>query len=311
MGKNVKRTLQGTVRRLLRNEWLSASVRALCQRGYIARAVWMRLPVERQFQVHVDQDHSFKYESIAGDPLGRNLYWRGLGHWEQETTSVFANLARQASLILDIGANTGVFTLISCAVNPHCRALAFEPVPDVFARLQRNVDVNRGMLKQCKCFQNVVTEKPGWVDFHVPTAEGLPSSASLDPHGFRGVSGRVMRVNAIRIDDVVGHDERVDLVKIDVEGFEDHVLRGMIRVLRESSPTIIVECLPDGPYAEVENILRSFGYEFYHLRENGPVKVANIQPDEKSEFRNFLAAGPKRREPHAAFYGSRELTAKD
>jgi len=62
----------------------------------------------------------------------------------------------------------------------------------------------------------------------------------------------------------------------------------MSRVLATSSPTIVVECNPDGPFSAVEAILTRFGYRFFHLREEGPVAVNRIIPDESERYRNHL-----------------------
>ncbi|MBA3922661.1 MAG: FkbM family methyltransferase [Nostocaceae cyanobacterium] len=89
------------------------------------------------------------------------------------------------------------------------------------------------------------------------------------------------------IDTVCGQ-KQIDLIKIDVEGFEDKVLEGMQQTLTNSSPTIIVECNPDSPFLAVETTLRKFGYKFFHLCAEGPVSVERITPDEKQLERNFL-----------------------
>lgn len=125
------------------------------------------------------------------------------------------------------------------------------------------------------------------MQFHVPFCD-LPTSASLHSQGFRGCKGALIDVLVTTIDTVCSEDERVDLVKIDVEGFEDKVLEGMQRVLTTSAPDIIVECNPDGPFQSVETILAKFGYHFFHIRREGPVAVDKIVPSETGCYRNFL-----------------------
>jgi len=98
----------------------------------------------------------------------------------------------------------------------------------------------------------------------------------------------VIEVETTTIDNAVGVDDRVDLVKIDVEGFEDKVLLGMNGVLRTSKPDLVIECNVDGPYKAVQAILASHSYLFYHLRKGGPEVVEKIRPDPREEDRNFL-----------------------
>ena len=115
--------------------------------------------------------------------------------------------------------------------------------------------------------------------------------ASLDPHGFREKPGDVFVVAVGRLDDLVSPQTTVDLVKIDVEKFEPSVLRGMPRILARDRPTIIVECLTDGPYDAVDAILRDARYMMFHLTGDGPKRVTRIVPDADpgDRFRNFLA----------------------
>jgi thiol-disulfide isomerase/thioredoxin len=85
-----------------------------------------------------------------------------------------------------------------------------------------------------------------------------------------------------------GKLESIDLIKIDVEGFEDKVLAGMEQVLSAHHPIIIVECNPDGPYKIVEDIVKKHGYSIFHLSNRGVEPVDKIIPDLDEEFRNFL-----------------------
>jgi hypothetical protein len=80
----------------------------------------------------------------------------------------------------------------------------------------------------------------------------------------------------------------VDLVKIDVEGFEDQVIEGMAKTLAADRPVMVVECNPDGPYEEVERLMRSHDYHFVHLRAPAPVSMPRIEPDPTERERNYL-----------------------
>jgi hypothetical protein len=106
--------------------------------------------------------------------------------------------------------------------------------------------------------------------------------------GFRGANGELIAVPVTTVDAACLEHGRVDLVKIDAEGFEDKVLEGMLRVLTTHQSMVIVECLPDGPYKAVQDILARFGYRFFHLRESGPVPMADIVPDMTERYGNYL-----------------------
>lgn len=80
----------------------------------------------------------------------------------------------------------------------------------------------------------------------------------------------------------------MDLVKIDVEGFEDKVIEGMHATLARDRPVIVCECNPDGPYRAVEQLMRLHDYGFVHLRAPAPVIMQSIAPDPSERDRNYL-----------------------
>jgi FkbM family methyltransferase len=254
--------------------------------GLVPSAVWKRLPVDRIIEVSVPGGSSFQYISTPNDSIGRSLFWRGLeGSWEAETIRAFQVLAGRARSFIDIGANTGVYTLLACTCNPQLQAISFEPVPRVYDRLRRNIELN-GWLSRCDLRMDAVSDHVGTAQMLVPTGD-VPASASLDL-GFHGLQGETIDVAVTTVDVLCNGREHVDLVKIDVEGHEAEVLVGMEDVLSRYAPTIIIECLDDGPYREIESILSRFDYRFYHLTSPQPVKVEKIVPDQSKIFRNFL-----------------------
>jgi len=190
--------------------------------------------------------------------------------------------------VLDIGANTGIYSLLACAANSESRVIAFEPVPRIHRRLTENIRLN-GWDSRCDARCEAVSDAEGIARFHVPFF-GLPTSSSLDPNGFRGYAGHLIDVRVSRIDDVVPSSQKVDLVKLDIEGFEDRALIGMKRILSEDRPDILVECNPDGPYAAVEAILSGHGYGFYHLTQDSPIATDGIIPDASEAARNYLCS---------------------
>lgn len=145
-------------------------------------------------------------------------------------------------------------------------------------------------MERVELYRYAVSNFVGTSKFHVPYAD-IPTSGSLNPQGFRGYSGRVIEVEVTTVDQVVGNST-VDLVKIDVEGFEDKVLEGMENTLLRSKPSLIIECLPDGPYKKVEVILKHFGYQVYKLSLKGPKMAKRVQP--RRDHENFLFIHPDR-----------------
>jgi FkbM family methyltransferase len=277
--------------RIAQNSLLRKALRHLGHAGLLPRAIWIRLPVEqtvdRTFTVQVPNGSSFLYASVLKDQIGRALFWRGLEGFEGETVPLFSRLARSdIRCFLDIGAHTGFYTLLACALNPGLQVIAFEPVPYIHKILAAHLKMNR-LEGRVQARLEAVSNEIGQAKMHVPY-DDLPTSASLHETGFRGNDGYFIDVPVTTIDTCCPSGQRVDLVKIDVEWFEDKVLEGMPRVLAESAPAIFVEITHDGPTQAVEAILKKFGYRFYCLRPEGPIPVKQIITDSQKSYLNYF-----------------------
>lgn len=208
-------------------------------------------------------------------------------------------LARKATRFVDIGANTGVLSMLAAASNPELRVVAFEPVPAVLDRMREHVRMSR-MEDRIEMRHEALSNTYGTAKIYVPN-HAAPVGASLRTGGLRGTGTIVIDVPVTTLDAVCADGPRLDLVKIDVEGFEDKVLEGMPRILREHKPVLLVEALPDGPYQRVEELLTPHGYRFHHLVPGGPRRMPHITPDPRQICQNYLctltddwrAAGPE------------------
>ena len=282
--------------RCCKSDWATARLRDLTRRGLVPAAFYMRLPVDRPFDVSVPGSMSFSYHSTRYDQIGRLLFWRGVFGYEPETARVFFNLAKTADVVLDIGAHTGFYSLLTCVSNPMCSVFAFEPVPRIAQLLRRNISAN-GLRERCTVVEAAVSDKSGTGEIYVPQTE-LPVAAALGAKG--ACDGHeAMPVDVVAIDSCIPSHTPVSLVKIDAEGHEIRVLHGMAKTILRNQPAIILECLETSPNNKVETYLRRFGYRFYHLLDTGPVETENLLADPARRHRNFLCLPESHGEPQA------------
>jgi len=146
---------------------------------------------------------------------------------------VFVSHLREGMTVMDVGANLGLYSLlISRAVGPSGKVYAFEPVPEIFARLKEHIALNNAT--------NVIpvpialSDEKGTAKMFV---KGGGSSL------FRHVSDEFVDVQVERLDDFVEREgiERVDAIKIDAEGAELKVIRGADKTIRRYKPILMVE----------------------------------------------------------------------
>ncbi len=164
--------------------------------------------------------------------------------------AALAGLLSEASVCFDIGANYGLYTLTFAAgIGPAGRVHSFEPLPGPRAFLERAI---RWLgLDNVTVSGQALGDRRGRGEMSVPTRRGLPvhgrsfitdEADGLGPNAEFGAERR-LAVELSTLDTVVRAAglERVDLVKIDVEGYEPAVLRGGEWTLAHHRPTVLLE----------------------------------------------------------------------
>jgi FkbM family methyltransferase len=222
--------------------------------------------------------------SDARHGTAAQLWWHGWAGYEPESVVPWLELASTADVVLDIGAHIGIFALIAAHARPGIRVVAFEPMPRAFAALEGNARRNPGC--DITCVQAAVGDLTGQVRLYTDPSREYDMMATVVrsdlPVASSGhdASGdvRELLVDQVRLDRWLESTdiERVDLIKIDVEGAEGAVLRGMGDVLERDRPDLIVEVLSDDAGAEVSRALSGLGYEHFLLTPAGPVPVAEV-----------------------------------
>jgi FkbM family methyltransferase len=258
---------------------LQRSFRWLASHGLIGRRVWSKVqPVGLQW-VPCPGGNGFLYDAAAGDVLARSFIWTGFRDWESTTVPLFCELARRSTSFLDVGAFTGVYSLLACAVNPSIRAVVVEPNPSVLPSLRRNIDVNR-FGERCTPIACALSDVPGTAILTIPL--DTPAATLGD-----SVTGDRVEVERHAGDGVL-KGAAVDLVKIDAENHELEVLRGLKGTLEEIGPAVFVECLSDDAFLEVRSFLERLGYSrFTYLGPDGPQDL-DEHPRVVPGFPNYL-----------------------
>lgn len=174
--------------------------------------------------------------------------------------AVVADIIRPGDWILDIGANVGHYTKrFSELTGPTGRVIAFEPVPTTFALLASNARLFTH--SNVTLFNAAVSDRFGPVGMAIPQFDsGLTNyyEAHLSAPTESDLSVLAMNIDSL------GLEARIALAKIDAEGHEAAVLKGMRATLQRDMPVLIVET--SSP--EVIASLESLGYRHERLPES-------------------------------------------
>jgi FkbM family methyltransferase len=185
-----------------------------------------------------------------------NIY---CGLYDFHEMAYLLHVLRPGDLFGDIGANIGSYTLLASAVRC-ARAVCFEPIPETYARLEKNLQLNH--LEKLVVPHNLgVGDQPGVIRFSL--AENCCNHVLREGEQEEGLA-----VKVVTLDDVLGND-CPNLIKIDVEGFEQPVLKGAPGILQNPAlHSIILELNGDesgyGFHAsDTVDLLKQHGFSSY------------------------------------------------
>lgn len=190
------------------------------------------------------------------------LYHLHGAHWWQKEKSVLAPFLKRGSVALDVGANLGLMTgVLSHLVGPDGHVYSFEPSPTTHRKLASLVAENK--------FLNVTTynlgcsDEEGQLHLNLTDNSGYSSLRSANEIG-SGVK-EIEAVQIVSLDDyLAARLKRLDLIKIDTEGFEDRVLNGARQLLRRFKPVVYIELSTEfrDSSEQAVKILKEEGYRF-------------------------------------------------
>ncbi|KTG21931.1 FkbM family methyltransferase [Haloferax profundi] len=178
---------------------------------------------------------------------------------------------RDGDVVVDVGANTGTYTLAAAAKAPNVEVVAMEPNGDVAAQLRANVEVN-GFEDRIDVLECGLGDSDGTSRFHVSSYDEL---GSFSPDHASAWTARVVDTEEVpmrRLDSLVADGEvpPPDHLKIDVEGFGLNVLSGSESVLEAHRPNVYFEVHDTrGGHDEsaAKELLRDHGYDLIPVRD--------------------------------------------
>ncbi len=201
------------------------------------------------------------------DPLRLSVEWRSMaevyepGVWHRVMETV-----RAGDFVADVGAFVGLYSLaLAQRVGDEGRVYAFEPDPHNAAALERHIILN-GLGARVIVVRAAAAAKTGLERF---VSRGDCESHLLARDERSGLASTL----TVRLDEIFA-DTRLDLLKLDVEGFEEHVLRGAEGILRRPAGrprAVFIEVHPFAwpaagtSSASILGFLRDCGYQVYDL----------------------------------------------
>jgi len=287
----IKSTLKNIRKNKFVNSVLRTTVKGLQKSGLKINTT--HLTVSGIVTISLPENKSIKLYSEGNDYIPSITYWNGFDAYEKSVIP-FYYIAKKANTIVDIGANIGYFSLLAKAANSEAKVYAFEPVPRIAKRLLyqnklNNFDIN--------IVESVVGDSNEPVTFYIPKGDTMALAASTK-------KGWVSDVEEVQIPSVTldlftkkNNLPKVDLIKMDCEFHELEVLKGMKKLMEDSSPVIMSEVLFPGHHGvddkntlnqfnEIQELMIEAGFYFYQVKEDHLKRIDSLQPNDND--RNYF-----------------------
>lgn len=237
-------------------------------------------------KLKVDDDAAFKMQH-HGVEIENDFFWKGLtGGWEKISMKYWIQLSRNAKVVLDIGANTGVYSLVTRAINPSTKAFAFEPLKQMFKKLSYNNELNK---YDIVCIEKAASDKNGKAIIYETGTDHVAAAslnAAIRHYGNLDVE---TEIEAITLDTFIEENNigKIDLIKIDVEGHEPNVLDGYKKYLPLHRPDFLIEVLADDIGKKLQQIFDELDYCYFNIDDkNGRIRKTDTIM--KSDYFNYL-----------------------
>ena len=204
--------------------------------------------------------HGFKMYTDTCDELPSLVV---SGEYEEFNTKIFSRFIKKDTVVVDIGAHVGYFSLLSASLG--ARVYAFEPEDSHFEYLVRNITLNGfNILPIKRAVSDVVSETPLYASHYHGAGFTLYPKSKNDHQ---------TDVKTVSIDQCFKEmSMAVDLIKIDIEGMEVYALRGMkevvsrkddVKVLMEFSPAYLRKASTSP--AELWDVLGELGLNYVYM----------------------------------------------
>ncbi len=167
--------------------------------------------------------------------VDEEIFWKGC--YEEEVLLAMQEILQANNTFVDIGANIGEHSLLAAHIVIEGKVISFEPLPLIYSQLQESIKLNS--------LNNITVHN---------VACGTQEEKKVITINQNNVGGSSMvttgktedelTINVVKGDSILLNETRIDLIKIDTEGYEYEVLLGIEETIKKFQPKILLEFSP-------------------------------------------------------------------
>jgi len=252
----------------------------------IEKAIISKTPIGNFIQVSLPT--TGKTAFIHAFPsLSQELVFNDISNYEGHTIRIWSSLCSKADVILDIGANVGIFSLVAADANKKARVFAFEPMPENYSCLVENIS-SASLDGRIKTFQAALSKTNGKMDLILKGRSGptLATNFWKDSSQCKRISVDVFSLDSWARTNGIKLTEK-SLIKIDVETHEPEVFNGAAEAL-SAGPAIQCEVLATFVEEKLSRIFKASRWRYFWIGPEGLSERKKIIGDPSWHFNNYL-----------------------
>lgn len=197
------------------------------------------------------------------------------GTYDPITSAIIKKFVKKDSVVIDIGANVGALTLLMAKAASNGKVIAIEPGVTICSRLRYNIDLNPELRHIVEIIQVGISDRRGEL-FWKEDKKNRGNAGLLEG------DGEVVKVDTL--DHIVASSglNKIDFIKIDVEGMEYEVIKGGMASIIKYRPLIYYETLEPfrrlrgfDIYGKIFNLLQGVGYQHFAVLPKGEIVGVN------------------------------------
>lgn len=194
------------------------------------------------------------------------------GYFEPEMLDAFLRYLKPGMTFVDIGANIGQHTLfVSRIVGASGNVISFEPIPHLYEQIKRSVHANA--MTNCNIINAGCGEKEETKTLYINKAN--IGGSSLVVPSINSNDGEIS-IKILKAEDILLDYEKIDLIKIDVEGYEYQALLGLEKIIARDKPVFFIEYSPSFYKRDVQNQEENDGLRLLALLQKYGYKIKDL-----------------------------------
>tara|TARA_B100001109_G_C18783864_1_gene436687 strand:- start:81 stop:905 length:825 start_codon:yes stop_codon:yes gene_type:complete len=187
------------------------------------------------FRHHTVERDGLKFKLDLHEVIDRGVYFGG---WEPESVDWIKNNIKKGDIVIEVGANVGAHSLlIAKQIYPTGFVHLFEPAEYAYKKLNKNLDLNPNLKHYTKVYKTLLSDEvSNFNNVKIRSSWIFNKTKEIEDKMDENLNGK-----SESLDNLFQNIKKLDVIKIDVDGFDFKVLKGSENLIKKFKPKIFVE----------------------------------------------------------------------